>query len=156
MKTTILLLSAFFITGALLLPADAQEKTSYAPQDGSLQTDTADQPAASLKKVTTKKKPAKKKKIKKAAAPAPVSEYKFKAVGTPPTYKFDKQGDPIIKTKPKASPKKKKKGRKSAATNTEQTTLKLQKTPGFGEETPANAATDSQGSAPANNPEESQ
>jgi hypothetical protein len=60
----------------------------------------------SAKKAAAEKAAAKKKK-KKGAAKKAVSEYKFEAVESVPTYKMDKYADPIVKT-----PKKKKAGAK--------------------------------------------
>ncbi len=58
------------------------------------------------------RKPAKK---KKKPAPKPVSEYKFNQIDTVPTYKFDKQTNPIIKAKPKKKTVKKAAVKKAAA-----------------------------------------
>jgi hypothetical protein len=154
MKNLKFALSAFLLSGALLLPALAQDESeAKAPEDTAVQTDTT--PA---KTKTAKKKPAKKKKIKKQPPREPESEYKFKAADTPVTYKFDKLSNPIIKAKPKpkASAKKSKAGKNAAAKDAGGTTgrpaPKLKKTPGFNEEPPA---TDS-GINGQTNPEEGQ
>ncbi|OGR48083.1 MAG: hypothetical protein A2X34_04025 [Elusimicrobia bacterium GWC2_51_8] len=104
-------LTAFALT-AVCGPVLAQDETAAPPDEGFKMSAPA-KPAP--KKAAAKKKKAKKKK----KAPEPASEYKFKSVGTPPSYKFDKKADPIIKGKPKtkAASKKIKKRKKSAAGN---------------------------------------
>src|SRR3989339_253773 len=83
------------------------------PQDSETSTDPVQESAPAEKKAPVKKKPPTKKKTKKSAV-KPVSEYRFNQIDSIPTYKFDKQTNPIIKaagrkgkTSKKAAPNRK-------------------------------------------------
>lgn len=100
------------LLAAFCLPALAQEEeaASGAPTENS-EAKPAAEPAAK----PAAKKPAKKKAKKKKPA-EPVSEYKFTAAESVPTYKFDKKANPIVKDAKKKKPAKKgAKGKKGAA-----------------------------------------
>jgi len=109
MKKLLNLALALLLPAAVCLPVFAQDEEGAAPkEDASGTASEAPAPKPAPKKAAAKKKaPAKKKKKKPAK---PVSEYKFTAADSVPTYKFDKKADPIIK-----APKKKKASSKGAA-----------------------------------------
>ena len=96
-KGIFIFLMAAFLGAALAVHAQDAE-TPPEVSTGSAPTETK----APVKKAA--KKPAKK---KKKPAPEPVSEYKFDQIDSVPTYKFDDQTDPIIKTEPKKKTAKK-------------------------------------------------
>ncbi len=121
MKTILKLLFAALALAALNLPAPAQEGGEA---DDSLRVSgeaSPDDPAPEQKPAPKKKK----KKTKKQEAP---SEYKFKAAEETPTYKFDKNADPIVKPS-----KKKKKSGKSAGGGSGDSVPKLKKVKSFNE-----------------------
>jgi hypothetical protein len=108
MKKLLKLLMPLLLLGALGLPSAAQDDETAAPKE---ETAAPAKPAAKPAVKKTAKKPAAKKKPAKKKKPAPpVSEYKFSAVDTVPSYKFDKRANPIVK-----APKKKKAPKKAAA-----------------------------------------
>lgn len=98
MKKNLKLLLPALLLAAFCLPALAQDEGA-----GEEQTSRAPAEPAS-KKAAPKKAAAKKKKKKKPAEP--VSEYKFTAAESVPTYKFDRKANPIVK-EPKKKPAKK-------------------------------------------------
>jgi len=103
---------AIFAATALLVSAQDSATPAETPAESA--------PAETPAPVKKAKKPAKK---KKKPAPKPVSEYKFTQIDPVPAYKFDKQTNPIIKTKAKKKTAKKAAVKKAAAA-----TPKLKKT----------------------------
>ncbi|MEK7722491.1 MAG: hypothetical protein AAB359_08890 [Elusimicrobiota bacterium] len=92
MKKLLNLVITLLLPAALCLPACAQDYGAGPKEEAAAEIKPAAKPAA--KKPAPKKKPAKKKK-KKSVKPA--SQYKFTAVEAPPSYKFDKKANPIVK-----------------------------------------------------------
>jgi len=104
-----MLILAAFLGAALAVHAEDSEtpaETSSA---------TAKESAPAEKKAPAKKKAKKPAKKKKKPVEKPVSEYKFAPTETVPTYRFDKQTNPIVKpAKPKKKSSKKGAAKKAA------------------------------------------
>ena len=101
-------LMAVFLGAVLAVYAQDSET----PAETSTATQKDGAPAETKAPVKKAKKAVKK---KKKPAPKPVSEYKFSQISTVPTYKFDKQTNPIIKAGPKKKTAKKAAAKKAAA-----------------------------------------
>lgn len=105
MKNRLALTLASLLLAAFCLPAAAQDETADAQVPAAQEHETHSEKPA---------KKAKKKKAKKKKPAEPVSEYKFSAIDTVPTYKFDKKANPIIKEGKKKPSKKAAKGKSSS------------------------------------------
>lgn len=107
MNKNLKLLLPALLLAAFCLPAAAQDETAGGQEAPAAQEQ--EKPAAKPAKKASKKKAKKKKPAE------PPSEYKFSAVETVPTYKFDKKANPIIKETKKKSSKKAAKGKASSS-----------------------------------------
>lgn len=106
MKNKLTLTLASLLLAAFCLPALAQDGTSDAQAPAAQEQE---KPAAKPAKKASKKKAKKKKPAE------PPSEYKFSAVETVPTYKFDRKANPIVKETKKKTSKKAAKGKASSS-----------------------------------------
>ena len=85
-----MVLAALLITS----PVKALGEERVAPGSGTAQAGVSSKPADTAKKVSVKKKRLKR---HKAAAEGPGTGYKFSAQDSTPAYRFDKEGNPILK-----------------------------------------------------------
>lgn len=124
------LLAFFVFLASTCVMAQTEDMTGA--ENSTTQAGAINKPADTTKKAAVKKRQVKK---KKSMGGTPGSEYKFSAQDTTPAYRFDKEGNPILKhtsVGKSASQKSKRAGAKGSGTPANNSLPKLRATPAIG------------------------